>query len=423
MKRSDRIGFGLVLLLLAALLAPAAPSAALAQDIPQEAAAGERLALSYAAKFVCTEALQPGQVSYSLKAPLVYQKTDILVHNPNHFGVQLYKKAVISKLETFGQVEQGQAPGKYYEVRLAADYSFRIDCDDIAKLLSGKPAATFTSEYGQGVTVEGFVVIAIGPQQIPGTTAIRYAQLDVTADYVRGTEFLKKDIHYQPWWWWWPFGLPWRLGYAYQRLLPIDEAQLVNPIDCRGALYKALADDVQRSNLLTDQKNETRNALEAGQHIDPTSIHNEATAKTNALVALVGRCDKVYAGTGFYMAVDYVLVSNRGPTPGYPWIPGRWHDLTVVVPQNYEVDLDAYMREWQARHWIDTLGPNPSPDAVQAVRSAMAYYFPYWCGWGYWYWWWNAGGCTDIAVGAAESLDVEQITPVRIFIPWPPTGQ
>jgi len=409
MTQSNRIRFGLVLLILAALLAPGAAIAAPpAQDIPQEAAAGERLALSYAAKFVCTEALQPGTYSYSLSAPLVYQETDVLVHNPNSFTTTLYKKAVISTLEKYGEVPQGQAPGKWNQVTLAPDYSFRIDCDDIAKLL---PNTTF----GQGVTVEGFVVIAIGPQQVAGTSNVRYAQLDVTADYVRGSEFLKKDIHYQPWWWWWPYQypkLPWRLGYAYQRLLPV---QPLDNIDCRGALYDALSKDVENSTLDDSQKSETTQALLDGSHIDPTTIHNQATTSPRALVALIGGCSKVSGVSGFYMSVDYVLVSNLAPTSGYPWIPGRWNDLTVVVPQNVDVDLDAYMREWQTQRWI------VAGTAEATVRNAMAYYFPYWCGWGYWYWWWNAGGCTDIAVGAAESLDVEQITPVRVFLPWPPT--
>jgi hypothetical protein len=35
--------------------------------------------------------------------------------------------------------------------------------------------------------------------------------------------------------------------------------------------------------------------------------------------------------------------------------------------------------------------------------------------------WWNSSDCIDIGVGEGESLDVEQITPVRVFMPqWPP---
>jgi hypothetical protein len=77
-----------------------------------------------------------------------------------------------------------------------------VDCDDIAKLLTGNPAATFIGTYGIGVRVEGFVVIGIGPQAVAGTTS-KYATLDVTAEYSRGSEVLKKDIHYVPWWRWW----------------------------------------------------------------------------------------------------------------------------------------------------------------------------------------------------------------------------
>ena len=408
------IRYSSALLILVALLVPGAAKAAPpAQDVPQEAAAGERLALSYAAKFVCTEALQPGEVHYGLTAPLVHQETDVLVHNPNSFKTTLYKKAVISTLEKYDQVDQGQAPGKWKEVSLAPDYSFRIDCDDIAKLLTGKADTTFLGTYGEGVTVEGFVVIAIGPQQIADTNRVRYAQLDVTADYVRGSEFLKKDIHYQPWWWWWPYKLPWRLGYPYQRLIPVLPD---TNIDCRQSLYDALASDAENAGGLTgNDRDTTMAALTAGSKIDPTSIHDQNADSEMALVALIGACNKVYGGTGFYMSVDYVLVSNRGPTLGYPWIPGRWTDLTVVVPQNKDVDLDAYMREWQTQTWI------VAGTAENTVRHAMKYYFPYWCGWGYWYWWWNAGGCTDIAVGNSESLDVEQVTPVRVFLPWPPT--
>jgi hypothetical protein len=51
----------------------------------------------------------------------------------------------------------------------------------------------------------------------------------------------------------------------------------------------------------------------------------------------------------------------------------------------------------------------------------MAYWFPYWCGWGYWWSGWHGSDCIDIAVGDGESLDVNQITPVRVFYPqWPP---
>jgi len=51
----------------------------------------------------------------------------------------------------------------------------------------------------------------------------------------------------------------------------------------------------------------------------------------------------------------------------------------------------------------------------------MVWWFPYWCGWNYWWWWGNSNDCTDIAVGAGESLDVEQVTPTRVFmVKWPP---
>jgi hypothetical protein len=92
--------------------------------------------------------------------------------------------------------------------------------------------------------------------------------------------------------------------------------------------------------------------------------------------------------------------------------------LALVTPQNVNVDMDAYFRQWERQRWIN------AGAAAGAVDAALVYYFPYWCGWGYWYWWWNAGGCVDIGVGEGESLDVEQITPVRVFMPqWPPPTQ
>jgi len=88
------------------------------------------------------------------------------------------------------------------------------------------------------------VVIGVGPQAVAGTAANRYAPLDVTAQYARGSEVLKKDIRLQPWWnhWWW--ALPWRLGYPYERQVHLGTA-LNTFVDCRALLYKSLAADVQ----------------------------------------------------------------------------------------------------------------------------------------------------------------------------------
>lgn len=431
----------LVILLLAGLLASAWPPAALSsvsppdvmagqttvevapqQDVaPDAAAAGEAFIYSYAAKFVCTEALPPGQFHYGLKAPIVQQKTDVLVHNPNGYPVELYKKAVVAPVQTFGQIPQGTAPGKWYRVTLSPDYAFRIDCDDIAKLLTGNAAATFAGTYGLGATVEGFVVIGIGFQGVPGTPIRRQGVLDVTAEYVRSSEVLKKDIHFQSWWWWWWWPLPWRLGYAYQRILPIDSQ---TNIDCRGLLYDALAADVGREMGTGQEANLTLQALNQGKKLDPTNVADTTAEAPPALVALVGRCDKISTTA---MSVDYVLVSNKGSTDNdprggtavavavrYPWIAGRWYDIALVTPQNYDVDIHDHFRTWESQRWI------ASGADKAAVQQAMVYWFPYWCGWGYW-WWWNAGDCIDIGVGEGESLDVEQVIPTRVFVgKWPP---
>ena len=401
----------------------APPQRPILQDDPQAVAAGETLIYSYAAKFVCTESLQPGQFFFGPAAPVVQQKTDVLVHNPNGYPVQFYKKAVLAPLERFTEVQQGVAPGAWRRVSLQPDFSFRIDCDDIAKLLTGNPAATFIGTYGIGVTVEGFVVIGIGVQTIAGTNLRRQGILDVTAEYVRASEFMKKDINYQPWWSWWWWGLPWRLAYPYQRIIPIQPDA---NIDCRSMLYDALGTDVQRSTMETAQKAATLAALEAGRGTNSASPPTNDEETPAALVAIIGRCDKISTTA---MTVDYLLVSNKansdpnpldGVTPvqvsvRYPWTPGRWYDLALVTPQNLDVDIHHYFRTWQTERWI-TVGA-----AAADIDKVMPYWFPYWCGWGYWYWWWNGGDCIDIGVGSGESLDVEQVTPTRVLmLQWPP---
>lgn len=389
-----------------------------AQADEETAQSTDPLVLSYAAKFVCLEPLQPGQFSFGAVAPLVKEATKVLIHNPHDFAVTLYKKAVLARFEDDPPIE----PGGFRRVALGPDHAFQIDCDDITRLLTGNPTATFIGTYGIGVEVEGFVVLEIGPQVVPGQNIARYAPLDVTAEYARSSEVMKKDVHYQPWWWWWWWNLPWRLGYAYQRVLPITD--LTSNIDCREVLYSALHQDVNRHIQDPTLANLTHQALSVGQNIDPT----KPTANSDApgLVALIGRCDKIDTAN---MSVDYVLMSNKGSTdpdprtpPGeqpeailYPWVPGRWYDLPVVMPQNITHDMDQYFRQWHSQRWIDA-GGDPA-----TVNAAMAYYFPYWCGWGYWWWWWNAGDCVDIAMGEGESLDVNQITPQRVFMAqWPP---
>ncbi len=129
------------------------------------------------------------------------------------------------------------------------------------------------------------------------------------------------------------------------------------------------------------------------------------------------------------VAIDYVLVSNKGPSDAnpisgnaaeaivlYPWIPGRWLDLPVIIPQNASRDMHVFMVDWLTQRWVDAGAP------LANVRAAMTYFFPWWCGWGYWWPRWNAGSCTDIGVGEGESLDVEQVSGSRVFMPnWPPS--
>ena len=246
----------------------AAPAASVS-DRPVAQTAATPMILQYSAKFVCLEPIQPGSYYYGTVAPLVKESTGVVIHNPNSFNVVLYKKAVRAPVENPATTAQGVAPGKWVTVTLAPDYAFHIDCDDIAKLLTGNPAATFLGTYGIGVEVEGMVVVAIGPQTNAAGTPLRYGPLDVSAEYARSSEVMKKDIHYQPWWWWWWWQLPWRLGYAYERVIPV-QSPTAN-IDCRGLLYTALRQDAQAI-ADTQQRAATLAALDVGSSLDPTNI-------------------------------------------------------------------------------------------------------------------------------------------------------
>ena len=412
-------------------VAAAPETAAQVEDVvlAAPAAANDRLILSYAAKFVCMKPIQPGSYYYGAVAPLVEESTGVVIHNPNSFPVMLYKKAVRAPVENPFTTAQGVAPGNWVTVTLQPDYAFRVDCDDIAKLLTNNPNATFIGTFGIGVEVEGMVVIAIGPQTNAAGTVQRYGPLDVTAEYARSSEVMKKDIHYQPWWTWWWWGLPWRIGYAYERVVPVPNPTL--NIDCRELLYTALHEDVLReiAPISSTLANLTNAALNAGRQIDPTSVGQLTDQQPPALVAMIGGCRKLINGTALNVDIDYVLLSNKSPadadprTPGvpptaalYPWWPGRWYDLPVVQPQNVSTDIDKYFRQWHTQRWLDVPGADPA-----TVNAAMVYWFPYWCGWSYWWWWGNSNDCTDIAVGEGESLDVEQVTPTRVFtVKWPP---
>lgn len=390
------------------------------------------LILSYAAKFVCQEALEPGKYWYGTAAPIVRQETEVLIHNPNAFPVRLYKKAVRAPLEKFKEVPQGEPPGKWYQVSLGPDYAFRIDCDDIAKLLSDDPAQAFFVNDNVYNHSEGFVVIGIGPQPTAAGTLIRFPQLDVTAEYARSSEVMKKDIHYQPWWryWWWP--LPWQLGYPYRRIIQLQPGTDAATHDIRQLLIDSLKQEAERAIENEGQRGTTMNALDAGLKLPFETSADAGAEQPPALVPIVG--DPQYIGglDAPALAVDFVLVSNRSPADAnplsgqvlhpvsvrYPWIPGRWYDLPVIMAQNIHTDMHHYFTEWHVQRWV---AAQADPAAVRAV---MAFWYPHWCGWGYWWWSWRGSDCIDIGVGEGESLDVEQITPVRVFYPqWPPAGQ
>lgn len=79
----------------------------------------------------------------------------------------------MAPIENPATIEQGVTRQVCTGHSARPDYAFRINCDDIAKLLTGNANATFIGTYGIGVTVEGFVVVGIGPQTLAGTAVQR----------------------------------------------------------------------------------------------------------------------------------------------------------------------------------------------------------------------------------------------------------
>lgn len=116
--------------------------------------------LSYGVKFTCGEfdktrdPARPEDPEGPVK-PGDYQ-TMINVHNPHFTAVNLRKKAVllfagdVAQPQTDFEVPRG--PGQFRAVTLGPDFGFRIDCQDIRKVLlgGGPPAPVF---------IEGYVVI------------------------------------------------------------------------------------------------------------------------------------------------------------------------------------------------------------------------------------------------------------------------
>jgi hypothetical protein len=387
----------------------------------QAAAQTDPLIISYPAKFTCLEPLQAGQIFFGVAAPLVRETTTVELHNPQSYPVTAYAQAVRGRVPAGTEI----VPGAWSTVTIKAGQAVRLDCDGVARLLTGNPAATFYGTYGIGVLLEGYLVVGIGPQTVVGNLKPQPGVLNVTATYRRGSEFVKKDISYQPWWTWWWWALPWRLGYAYERILPIDSTAF--NLDCRGLVYTALVADANVQVLDAAERAQTVAALTAGWGMEASTVMNMSAASPPALVVLIGGCDKLVTAQGSYLAdVDYVIVSNKswsdadpihggGVSPQYPWIPGRMYNLPVAMPQNASSDMDAFLRNWHIQRWLDAGGAGGN------VNAAMVYFFPYWCGWGYWWGWWNGGSCLSAGVAAAESVDVEQVVGTRVLLPvWPP---
>jgi len=414
----------LVLLALAGsfTLIPKVFSSPLSADegaVQQQVGADDEVVLSYSAKFVCTATQPPGVPFYGAVAPVVQQTTEILVHNPNDYPVEISKVANLSPVEPPDAEIPTPLPWIPYGP-IPAGGSFSIDCNDISTHLLVQP-------FQIGVTYEGIVTIAIGPHQM--FDELLYPQLDVIAEYTRGSEVLKKDIHYQPWWTYWPWDFaygdfPWRLGYPYQRIIRLSEPT-DEYYDCRDILIQHLF-FVDVVNFVTDPvaQHELQDALRRGMDDyflsdypgdDPFGLAPENPEP--ALIPIIGRCEASIDSGNAYLEVSYVMVSNLAPlgSPIYPWIPGRWHDMPVVIPQNTTIDFDYLFQYWHAYLWSDHIDYSYSPEELWPY---MDYFFPYWSGWTGWWWNYNGTDSIDIGVGEGESIDIEQIMPLRVIRPW-----
>jgi hypothetical protein len=182
----------------------------------------------------------------------------------------------------------------------------------------------------------------------------------------------------------------------------------------------------------SQQREVTMTALDNGLklELEPHMTNQEASEQAPALMLIMS--DPQFVSSEGALSVDFVMVSNKAPSEPnplggdvvqpvavrYPWIPGHWYNLPLLMPQNVNIDLHHHLVKWHAERWLSA-GTNVD---VAAVNANLVYWYPYWCGWGYWWWGWHGTDCIDIGVGEGESLDVEQITPVRVFMPqWPPT--
>lgn len=413
-------------------------------DAPQALADVDgELALYYPVKFICSDSLQAGEFWHGPSAPIVQQTTQILIHNPHDYPIDIFKRAMLAPVEE----THPEMPGSWLPYALGPGEAFRIDCEDIVYLLTGVRQSV-RQAYGFGVTIEGFVTIGVWPMHFsPEDT--RYPQPGVTAEYVRGSEVMKKDVHYQPWWrfWWWD--LPWALARPYHRLISTSP-----DLTCEDALHNELLQDVGNSGMLPSQRDDVVAALVNGLVYHPGFDEQVMSylPPDYAIVALIGKCEEIvtrpeiwwspepsippapFVPTETKLAVDYVLFSTKGPnddpsfldTPieppqeiyPYPWIPGRWHDMPVIFPQNVSEDMHAYFGDWHLNWWGYSLGYVDLPYPPLMV-DAMGYFVPYWCGYGYWWQGYNGTDCVDIGVGEGESLDVEQVMPLRVIMPFP----
>jgi hypothetical protein len=185
-------------------------------------------------------------------------------------------------------------------------------------------------------------------------------------------------VAYQPWWTWWWWGLPWQLGYEYQRVLTVPAGQI---IDARNEIYGLLYNDV--SVMIADQaqRDATIGALFNGLILATPDTYVPANLGP-VLVILVREASFINSTT---LAVRYVIVSNKTLThasplggletpPAPPWVPGRCYELKIALGASAS-DRDTAIREAHRQMWLN------AGQTTLEVDAAMVYFHPRECGW------------------------------------------
>jgi len=103
----------------------------------------------YSAKYVCTEAMPAGTFTYGRRLRSS-RKNGCVDPQPERFSDHFIPESG----ERFVRRFSARNSRSLDLIQLGADYSIKLTCDDVAKMLTGDPNADFSGTYGIGVTVE-----------------------------------------------------------------------------------------------------------------------------------------------------------------------------------------------------------------------------------------------------------------------------